>query len=381
MKPSGKNNNYLISIILPVVLYSPLFAFATDSDDSLIPLITIIKIKQTEKPLSLPDIKLYTDQSPLNQKLPADVELEPESSRYVTALTQGTEAMLVQYRQYSAPVYFSDSTTSRTDVLLHCGQTWERGVNVLKNVPIPSFAEPSNDIDGADNPIIAGQCGENSSQDNNMVIIDLQNRCEYDLWQARKETGRWAASWGNAISIDSMGVFDTGLSARGSGFAFLAGVIWPHELASGVINHALLFALPVGLVKGGGPVAPATETDGESTNPDAIPEGARLRLDPTLDLNTLNLTPAALTIARAMQDYGMFLTDRGGSPYLVLYAVDPRSVQGNPYAGYLPDQDFPPIDGIPLDRLQLVKLPPQDPDFASKLTLPNNGCATFGLEN
>ena len=331
----------------------------------------------SDKPTVLPSIRLYSDQSPLNQTVPADAEIDPDTRRYVDAIVQRAGDLVIQVKHYSSPVYFSDSGTPRHDVSLACGTVWELGVTTLKNVPIPDFAEPANDLDTADDPIPIVGCGEESDQDNSMVIIDLDSRCEYDLWQARREDGRWVCSWGNAISIDGGGVYEKGLSARGSGFAFLAGVIWPNELRQGVIHHALLFNLPNGLVRAGGPVPPATESDGESTDQDALPEGARLRLDPTLDLNTLSLTPAERTIAVAMQTYGMFLTDRGGGPTIGLYAVAPRSVRENPYAGLLPDEDFPDLAGIPLDKFQVLKLPRQDTDFQQKLALPVNGCATF----
>lgn len=332
---------------------------------------------ESEKPTSLPSIRLYSDSSPLNQKIRTNAEIDPSSQQYVNAIVQTAQNLLIQVKQYSSPVYFADANTPRYEVLLPCGTEWELGVTKLKNVPIPDFAEPANDVDGADNPVPQGECGEDSDQDNNMVIIDLTTRCEYDFWQVRKENSRWVASWGNSISIDGTGVYEKGLSARGSGFAFLAGVIWPHELQQGEIPHALLFALPDQLVRAGGPVPPATESDGESTDPNALPEGARMRLDPSLDLNSLNLTPAERTIAKAMQEYGMFLTDRGGDWGVSLYAVDPRSVQGNPYEGLLPDEDYPIFENIPLDRLQVLKLPPQDPNFQQNLGLPGGGCADF----
>lgn len=332
---------------------------------------------QSVKPGSLPSSKLYSSTSPLNQKISVDAAIDPDSQQYIDALNLAVQSFVIQVKQYSSPVYIADANTPRHDIMLTCGSTWEIGVDVLKDVPIPDYAEPANDIDGADNPVPAAGCGENSAQDNNMVVIDMASRCEYDFWQARLNNGQWLASWGNGISIDSIGVYAKGLSTRGSGFAFLAGVIWPYELSANTISHALLFSLPNEMVSGGGPVPPATETDGESSYAYALPEGARLRLDPSLDLNSLGLTPAELTIARAMQEYGMFLTDRGGGPVIALYAVDPVSVSGNPYDGLLPDVNYVSLSGIPLDRLQVMQLPSQDPDFQQKLALPDDPCRTF----
>ncbi|MFQ5492219.1 MAG: hypothetical protein ACE5GE_16005, partial [Phycisphaerae bacterium] len=318
---------------------------------------------QPEKPVSLPalaDLRLYSADSPLNQRIPADAEIDPDSDNYVALIAEAaaSDGFVIEFKQYSAPVYFADSSTPRWDVYLACGQDYAN-VDFLKDVPIPDFAEPANDIDGADNPIPFGVCGDEADQDNQMIILNLETRCEYDFFQARLEDGRWVASWANSISLDSAGIYEKGFSARGSGFTTLAGLIWPDELENGQINHALGFTYPG--VAAGGPVAPATESDGVSTGRWALPEGARLRLDPTLDLDTLGLTPYEKTIANALQEYGMILFDDGSSAVSV-EAIDPRSTIGNPYEGLFPDVDFPELDNIPLDRLQLLKLPPQNPN-------------------
>ena len=328
-----------------------------------------------EKPSALPEIHLYANESPLNQKIAGDAVLDPNSARYVEAIAETAGTALLQIKQYSSPVYFADEDTPHHNVALKCGRDWELGITALRNVPIPDFAAPANDAGGTGNPVRG--CGEESDQDNNMVIIDLTRGCEYDFWQARMENGRWVASWANAIPIKSNGIYEHGLSSRGSGFAFLAGVIWPHELRVGYIPHALLAALPDKLIRGGGPVPPATESDGESLHPFALPEGARLRLDPSLDLESLNLSAVELTIARAMQEYGVFITDRGGGSGLSLYAIDPLSVLENPYRGLLPDEDYPALANIPLDQFQVLLLPPQDSNFQENIKLPVNSCAEF----
>jgi len=330
------------------------------------------------KPTSLPaysDLSLYSSDSPLNQKIAADAELDPNSDQYTALIAKAATdgGFIMELKQYSTPVYFADSSTPKQRVRLACGQDWA-GVDSLSGVPIPAFAEPAQDIDGADNPIKKGQCGADADQDNQMVILDRATRCEYDFFQARFEDGRWVASWGNSISMDSRGIYEKGFSARGSGFTQLAGEIWPDELASGHIGHALIFSDP--FTAAGGPVPPATESDGLNTEQWALPEGALVRLDPSIDLGTLNLEPYERTIAAALQEYGMYLVDNGTFG-VSIEAIDPRSVQGNPYEGLLPNVDFPEMPNIPMDRLQVLKLPPQDPDFDSKSELVNSGCATF----
>jgi len=330
---------------------------------------------QQGKPSSLPtsiEVGLYSESSPLNQKIPSNTEIDPHSDEYVNLIVQAaaTDGFVVEFKQFSAPVYFADSNTPRMDVFIACGQDYA-GVDHFRDVPIPDFAEPASDVDGADNPIPFGLCGDAADQDNQMIILNLETRCEYDFFQARVENGAWVASWINSISLDSQGIYEKGFSARGSGFTTLAGLIWPDELQNGRINHALGFSYPG--VAAGGPVPPATESDGLSTGQWALPEGARLRLDPNLDIDALGLAPFEKTIARALQEYGMILFDDGSSGVSV-EAIDPKSTENNPYQGLLPGVDFPELNNIPLDRLQLLKLPQQDSSADDTNALVPSGC-------
>ena len=252
------------------------------------------------------DLHLYSPQSPFNQKIDSNAVTDPQSAIYISALiesAQPQDKFVISLKQFSASVFVANDSTPRHQVYLPCGDYWQLGVNYLDQVPIPDFAEPSYDKDGENRPVKAGKCGEKSDQDNNMVILDLDNRCEYDFWQARKVNGDWEASWANSISMDGTGVYEYGLSTRGSGLAFLGGIIWPDELNNGEIKHALVFNYS--LTKSNGPVAPASESDGEVNREDALSEVVNLQLDTKVILFNINLGPAERVIARAMQVYGL----------------------------------------------------------------------------
>ncbi|GEM_PF-1132156 len=334
------------------------------------------------------EVNLYSADSPLNRPISQDPAIDPDSDAMVRLL-QASGELVIQVRQYSSPVYIADASTPRRTVELPCGPWWELGASRMTGVPIPDGAEPTLDVDGSDNPVPPDTttCGENADQDNNLIVLDLETRCEYDLWQFRWVGGQAVASWGGAVSLDGTGIYPGGLSTRGSGFAFLGGLIWPDELQDGRIEHALVFNYPY--TRAGGPVAPATATDGvwdgteeeirDLAGPGAVPmpEGARLQLDPELDLDTLGLTSYERTIARALQKYGMFLVDTGGGSGIGLYAIDPRSVQGNPYEGVLPDGDFVPLPNIPMDRFRVLETGEIDLDWQTKASLSQGACATF----
>lgn len=295
---------------------------------------------------------LYPPDSPWNTPVPTDAEIDPRSGELVGSLVEAGDdrGFVLALREWTVPVYFADRQTPRRDVSLTA--PWAP-YSALTDVPIPDGARPD------------------PQDDAHLTVIDRSSGCEFDLWQASRDAaGRWSASWGNAVRLRERGVYPDGLSARGSGFASAAGLLWPEEIESGRIDHALVFSYPT--VKGGGPVAPATSSDGESGRDDALPEGARVRLDPDLDVSTLELGPEEEVIARALQEYGMFLGDRGGA--MAIYAAHPYGFEDDPWTS-ASDGAFMELSGIPLDRLQVLKLGPQEPE--PRTPAGGGGCATF----
>ena len=103
---------------------------------------------------------------------------------------------------------------------------------------------------------------------------------------------------------------------------------------------------------------PAQRTDGYGP-PDSIPEGARLRLPAHLDLQTLNLPPLTLKIARAVKRRGMIVRDQTGTA-IGFYAQDPVGSERDPYngqngifSGQMPSQI---LATFPWERLQVLKM-------------------------
>jgi hypothetical protein len=88
----------------------------------------------------------------------------------------------------------------------------------------------------------------------------------------------------------------------------IGGIITAADVASGSIDHALRYDTPINAPSF---VAPATRSDG--TDDGGIPEGELMRLDPSLDLDTLDLTPFQLMVAKALQQYGAYNSDSSGS--------------------------------------------------------------------
>jgi hypothetical protein len=311
---------------------------------------------QTEPRLDaarLPSTRLYSRHSPFNSRIPRDPRLSPASGAMVAGLgrTAAEEGATLAWREYTVPLYLAGRGTPRRRVRLTA--SW-RPRRALLGVPLPAGAAPD------------------PSDDGHLAVIDRSSGCEYDFWQLRRGRRGWEASWGNALRVKGSGVYPRGYSARGSGFALLAGVVMPYELRRGRIDHALLLSYPY--TRAGGPVRPATESDGNTRGRSAIPEGARLQLDPSLDLDSLGLQGYERTIARALQVYGAFVGDTGGNG-ISLYALHPQSSPRNPYGSILPDETYPQLTGIPFDRMRVLRLGPQK--RRARLRLTPGGCARF----
>jgi hypothetical protein len=143
----------------------------------------------------------------------------------------------------------------------------------------------------------------------------------WELWRAKQDlAGAWSAVWGGRIDNVSLsdGFFPGFQGVSASGASMPASVIGIREAQAGVINHAI--GLAVTRVEKGPQSWPARRNDGTFTTADAIHEGRRFRLDPTLDVTTLLGPPdwqgkqkpvhrLCMMIARAAQVYGFVITD------------------------------------------------------------------------
>jgi hypothetical protein len=104
---------------------------------------------------------------------------------------------------------------------------------------------------------------------------------------------------------------------RATGWPYHAGLVRLEEVLTGSIDHALLVAIQYGANTCWWP---AYWSDGlEDDIAYEIPYGARIQLDPSVDVSTLGLKPAAEKVAVALQVYGAFLGDRN-SGHPVIYA-------------------------------------------------------------
>ncbi len=110
--------------------------------------------------------------------------------------------------------------------------------------------------------------------------------------------------------------------------ALLGGDIRPEEIRQGHIDHALSMITPY--TRSGYIACPATHTDGKYSDTAAIPEGARVQLDPTFNVDAQNWPAWEKTIAKALQTYGAYIVDTGGA--LAVRGVTDQNLGSNSWA-------------------------------------------------
>lgn len=233
----------------------------------------------------------FGDDSPYNRAIPRRPVLDPESAAIINRLS-ARPAVLGLFR-HALPIYDADAGTPvRMVTVTRRGD--RSGLSELP-VRVPMGAEP------------------NSGSNRSLIVLD---------WSAGRAWELYRFEWvGDAIRVDSGGfvAFDgDGVPRPPSGYAggsYLAGLIRVREIERGRIPHALAFGSS--LARKGTWRHPAQQTDGKLTGPDTIPVGARIQLDPALDLDAIvGLTPGERAIAEALQTHGAYCVGASAEPFL-----------------------------------------------------------------
>jgi serine/threonine-protein kinase len=181
------------------------------------------------------------------------------------------------------------------------------------------------------------QC-EIDQDDCHLIVVDRGRGKLYEAYQANYIenvlTANFVAVWDLNRVYPPSGRGDQCTSADAAGFPIAPLLFNADELATGSINHAIRFLLPNPRIRAHVFVHPATHAGAPRGPVSAPPMGVRFRLKASYDLS--QLTPAAQVVARAMQKYGMFLSDGGN---IALTAQNDADTKAK-YA----DMDFGPRD-------------------------------------
>lgn len=303
-----------------------------------------------------------------NSPLAPDAPLDPDSDRVtadllgkVQAGDQSNMPPTINTTSYAPPVYTVPADQRRVPVRL------DRGARVAPDlaaafaaVPLPPDAEPA------------------PGTDSELVVWQPSTDTMWEFWRLRRAGGGWVATWGGRLENASRGPghfagSESGWGTTASSLPLAGGMITPRELEQGHIDHALSLGVPH--TRAGWFSLPAQRTDGDSRCPNAVPEGAHFRLDPTLNIDALHLPAAVATVARAAQRYGIFVRDQAGT--VTFYAQSTVSLPTDPYHALFGGQaPYDLLKTFPWAHLQLVRMDlRRTPDAPSPLLGPLTGCS------
>jgi hypothetical protein len=187
-------------------------------------------------------------------------------------------------------------------------------------VPTEDFFEP--DCDLAPVPVPAGGAleGEQGYEcrgdgDCHLIVADRSRMKLFEMWRAdiRGDSfrGGCLAVWDMTRVYPPSGRGEQCTSADAAGYPIAPLLFDADEVAAGRIDHAIRFILPNATIRAREYVHPATHGTRATSGPaDAPPYGARLRLRADYPLASLP-NEGARVVARAMQRYGMLLSDAG----------------------------------------------------------------------
>jgi hypothetical protein len=298
--------------------------------------------------------RLFAPDSVWNTPLPDDAPVDPSSSQLARELARQVAEVETRAagpwlgsRGGSTPIYRVPRDQPTVAVTLDSAIPMSPR-EAFAAVPLPPDARPARGGDA------------------HLTVWQPATDKLWEFFQMEHRPDGWHASWGGAIEhVSRSPGYYTSRSwpggrwywgATATSLPVAAGVIQAAELARGEIDHAL--ALNLVRTRADEYAWPAQRTDGASTGPETIPEGAHLRIDPTVDLEALELPAPVLTIARAAQRYGLIVRDKSAT--VSLYAEDPAALDRDPYPRLFgpdyPDNIFKLIGELPWDRMQVLRM-------------------------
>lgn len=248
----------------------------------------------------------YSPESPFNQPIPADAKARLDSVAIVNQLTRGVPISNFYsgdpHHDDGVPVYWS--RPGDPVYTLHCIEDWGHCDLEGLQIHVPAAARPSG----------RWVATPNADHDAHMAIVDQRTGWEYDLWNVRHKGakgGQLTFGWGGRVRMDGLGLRGY---ANAAGYGLLGGLARISELRSGVINHALLLAVPCS----GRFVYPALQ--GSTSCADAgiadtapPPLGSRFQLTMSdTEIQQLGLPRWKEGLLLALHRYGAYVSDTTG---------------------------------------------------------------------
>jgi hypothetical protein len=300
--PASSNDSYTVRELWPATSYTFTVKLLSGSGTSVGSFTgTTVTLPQTS---AFP--RLYAGSAFINTPVSGSPSLDSSSSGMVSnALVahQGS-ANFADSNAWGIPIVSADTQSQTYSV----GCIYYFCNVAFAPVHIPTLAQP------------------NAGSDGHLAVLQPDGS-EMDMWLGQNTASGWTSGerWLESASgpaANCTTYYGCG-GADAAGFALGAGMVRPEEIAQGHIDHALIITTPY--TRSGYAACPAEGSDGKNASANALPMGAHVQLDPSIDVAALNIPAWQKVLATALQRYGAYVGDTGGS-----LAVEAENNLGRP---------------------------------------------------
>jgi len=307
----------------------------------------------------------FSGNSPWNTPIAANAKTHPDSDKIMaTVLTQAKNLRLAN--AYAIPVWIinSDNMPKVKVHSMRIFETWDKDHDHWADDHLPMRQD---------------MWGE-PTEDGHICIIDPFKKLAWEMSSFKGLTPKYlqAVEKGdkpeplcttyNVWDLTGSGQGDPHFKGwhwqtsggRGSGFPIIAGLIRPEELKAGHIRHALVFTFNKNArADDGGQIflPPAVRSDGRFKGEQYPIEGMRFQLNPKItrkDFVTWGLTREGQVLAKALQEYGMFLGDNGGAMALQIQLLGSTEKENRKKWDELFPGFYRTVMKIPVQHLRIV---------------------------
>jgi hypothetical protein len=285
--------------------------------------------------------RAFSDDSWWNTPLPSSAPVHPSSADMIQWLQQDNGADHIRLAgtgssgEWGMPIYWADAD----DPVYRVVATRYTLPPEFASLRIPPEVIPDPTSDAA------------------LTIYDLEAGYVSKLQKAVYDpvTDTWSAGGGAVYYLASNGLhgrLPESDEARNYGHRGVPpstyAVRWD-EIQAGRIDHVLKIAVNTTRAEN---VWPMTGHEDGTTAVNAPPEGTRIRIKPSVDLSSLGLSGASLTVARALQRYGAVIGDQSGGN--VVLKVENTVAEGR---GWLWQNVLGggSLSAIPLDSYEVIE--------------------------
>jgi hypothetical protein len=250
----------------------------------------------------LVNFRAFTPTSYWNTPLPVDAPVDPDSKRIIAFLKRDNAGDYVHLAgvgpggPWGNPIYLAEPEDRAYSIVNTCA---DRQPPEFRSIRIPRGAAPD------------------PTSDASMTVYDMTRGAVYGFFRTNYDplNDQWLACGGTVYYLRSNGldgILPQSDDPRNFGHRGLPPPVFAvryDEIGTGSIDHVLKIAVNHTKCES---VFPMTGDECGTRARYAPPEGARIRLKPSIDLSKMHLSRPALIIARALQSYGAIIGDQSG---------------------------------------------------------------------